>query len=116
MAHRIAHPLAHAFSQVWAPVRRNDANVVNLLGLDGHVPLALYDMQIAVVPRWKQRRSNIGASHAASLQGAVLRAVELMPLRCGCARGTPVAVFRRERRNGPLRSYDQRGSRVPVEL
>src|SRR5262245_57494330 len=44
MADRVAHPLADVLGQMWTPVQANDADVVDLLGLYGHVSGTLYDL------------------------------------------------------------------------
>ena len=64
MADRVAHPLVDVLGQMRTPVQANDADVVDLLGFNGHVSGTLYDLQIAVVAGGKQGRSHVVPSHA----------------------------------------------------
>src|SRR5436309_9374822 len=115
MANRVAHPLVNVLGKMRS-VQANDAGIVDLLGFNNHVSRTLYDLQIAVVAGGEQRRSDVVSSDTARAQRPVLGAVELMSLFLSRSLSKSLSGVRRQRRNGSLRSYNQRGSPVPGNL
>src|SRR5438132_11624479 len=75
MADRVAQPLADVLGQMGTPIQGNEADVVDLLGFNGHVSGTLYDLKIAVVAGGKQWRSHVRTSQTTRFQWPVLRAV-----------------------------------------
>ena len=83
MPNRIAKPLTDVLREMRTPVHGDDADIVDLLGFNGHVSGTLYDLQIAVIARGKQGRPHACPSDTARLQRPVLRAVKFMALFLG---------------------------------
>src|ERR1041385_3409365 len=95
------------------PVQGNDADVMDLLGFNGHVSRPLYDLQITVVDRRKQRWSHGGSSDATRLQRPVLYAVEFMSLFSSRPLSDSLSSLRRQGRDGSLGPHNQGCSPAP---